>query len=295
MASSKTSKIELRFDHDDKTDPLNDTFGISIGTSVLPNKETCAHGPIFIPFGRLIIWWNTFLFAILIYSVIEIPYSIAFKIIIGPNEPIRIIGLFIDVCLMMDMFIVFRTAYIDEFDRQRIIHDPALIAKKYFTSWFFADLLSCLPLSLVIHSFTNDPNAWQCRLHFVAVNILRIIKLLRIIKIVRTFKIFSENSSKKENANRRRIKRMIIDSLKHIVCMLLMAHYFACFWYGIGVWSSKHSKNSWIQVINENEGSDCSNFVKYSYSFYWAIVTCKLGILYELYISMKMRFMDTYL
>ena len=278
-----STEFEIRFDHGE-IDQLNDTFGIRIGTSVIPKpgklskdesdpkKHTkCPHGPIFIPFGRFIIWWNTFLFALLIYSVIELPYSIAFEIGIDPQQPISIIGFFIDACLMIDIVIVFRTAYICQFDRLRIIHDPILIAKRYLRSWFFVDLLSCLPLEHIIHLFTKDSDAWQY--HMVVIDFLRIIKLLRIVKIVNTFKFFSEHGTKNKNANGR-IKRMIVASAKHISCMVLMAHYFACFWYGIGVWSAKHAKNSWIQIIEQNEGLDCSNFVKYSYSFYW--VSCLL-------------------
>ena len=69
--------------------------------------------------------------------------------------------------------------------------------------------------------------------------------------------------------------------------MLITAHYFACFWYLVGSWTESKGKESWRQLIPE----DSSNFTKYvlarhalhaltfdaccrySYSWYWAIVT----------------------
>lgn len=286
MAYASSGDIELRFDHA-SVDQLNDTFGIRIGTTFVPKAKLadkltndklnhpdekhvnkCYHGPIFIPFGRFIMYWNGFLFCILIWSVIEIPYSIAFGIDIGPDQAIPIIGAFIDFCLIIDIVIAFRTAYIDKFDRLRIIHDPVLIAKRYLKSWFIVDLLSCLPLSYLIYIFTDKASIWHSDLQYF--RLLRILKLLRIFKIINTFQFFREHGIQKNVA---RGERMFVASLKHICLMVFMAHYFACFWYGIGVWSAKHAKNSWIQIIEENDGPDAGNFIKYSYSFYWAIVT----------------------
>eukprot|EP01084_Bolivina_argentea_P085628 154778_1 len=66
---------------------------------------------------------------------------------------------------------------------------------------------------------------------------------------------------------------MILTLLKTLCLMLIIAHYFACFWYTIGLWAHRKNMNSWIDIIIDNGDENASIFAKYSYAFYWAIVT----------------------
>ena len=67
--------------------------------------------PILLPFGPFKTAWNIFLFFILVYSVIEIPFTLS---IIGMqnwqswSSPAGIIGLFTDLCLSIDIIFNFR-------------------------------------------------------------------------------------------------------------------------------------------------------------------------------------------
>merc|ERR1719229_2232962 len=65
--------------------------------------------------------------------------------------------------------------------------------------------------------------------------------------------------------------KLLMMHICRIICMMLLtAHYMACFWFMIGEYAHSTGNSSWIDGITE-ESPD--NVVKYSYSFYWAIVT----------------------
>eukprot|EP01084_Bolivina_argentea_P183755 317044_1 len=69
--------------------------------------------PILLPFGRFKSIWNIFLFFILVYSVVQMPYAISFnsdEYLSSINSATSIIGLFTDFCLMIDILLNFRTA-----------------------------------------------------------------------------------------------------------------------------------------------------------------------------------------
>eukprot|EP01084_Bolivina_argentea_P012318 23084_1 len=210
-------------------DTIHNTFTtVQIGTSVLPpairtkpaenlNKCKCKCPlPIFLPFGQVILMWNAFLCIILLYSIVEIPYHVAFEIRGSATSFVAIFGAFIDICLLMDIVINFRTAYIDKYDRLRIIHDPKLIAKRYLKTWFIIDFLSALPFTYIIILVSQDKANGSTV--FVFFRLLRIIKLIRIVKILKMFHIFREHFHFIPN----RITKMILTLLKTLCLMLII-------------------------------------------------------------------------
>eukprot|EP01083_Nonionella_stella_P174702 606425_1 len=223
--------------------------------------------PIFLPFGPLLCYWNSFLLLMLFYSIVEIPYSIAFEIVPLSTDLSAIIGLIIDICLLFDIILNFRTAYIDQYDRLRIIHDPKLIAKRYITRWFLIDLVSSLPLLFIIISSNSTSDS----MHSAAITV-QFIRLLRVIKFLRIIQyIFHEVTHSMYHLNRE--QKTLLQLMKIIGSMLLIAHFFSCIWYSIGNYAYKHNHPSWIDTIIEYHDFNEGNFTKYSYSFYWAIVT----------------------
>ena len=167
-----------------------------------------------------------------------------------------------------------QTAYIDKYDRLRYVTHPNLIAKRYLSSWFIVDFLSSFPFVHIVYLFvslhdhfhsipTEDHSALVM---FEYLRLLRMLKLLRLIQIVKMFKMIQQHTFDHQTLS-------IISIAKIICIMLLTTHYFACFWYGIGVWSHSEGMTSWIEVIQEEHGESAERFVKYSYAFYWAMVT----------------------
>ena len=271
-------------DTEDNTLGTGTYQGIKIGQSVVTmpkmiDGENMQHRhqkkcscPIFLPYGRFIFWWDVFLTTLLLFSIVEIPYHLAFNIESSPADPIAIIGFFIDLCLTVDIIINFRTAFIDRYDRLRVIVHPKLIAKRYLSTWFIIDFLASTPFTYVIFIISSNGETAANSLKYLS--ILRILKLVRIIKVLKTFHHFRETSFHLPRMDGRRTRTAL--KLFRIICvMVVTAHYFACFWYGIGNWVQQTMPNeaSWIDIIHDNGHGDSDDFTKYSYAFYWAIVT----------------------
>ena len=129
----------------------------------------CYSLPVLHPHGNLRISWDCIVMIILIYTCIEIPFSLAFEIKLSLADPFGALALFIDCLLLFDICLNFRTAYFDDYDHQLLIFDPPRIAKKYFRSWFLLDFITSIPFEFIL-----PENA--------AGNLPSLIKILRIFR-----------------------------------------------------------------------------------------------------------------
>ena len=105
-----------------------------------------------------------------------IPVNLAFK----PEQSVKdlIFETFIDVMFMIDIVLVFNSAYYD--NKFKIVCDKRQIAKEYLRSWFLVDFLSCIPMQLL--AFTS----FNSLLKFTKISkfyrMLKVAKLTRILK-----------------------------------------------------------------------------------------------------------------
>ena len=93
--------------------------------------------------------FNTFYTSIILINQIIIAFLVPGKLAFLENyseEPMFFIvyDLFCDVLFFIDIIIKFFTPI---FSESRLITDKRQIVKKYLKSWFFIDLIICLPLS----------------------------------------------------------------------------------------------------------------------------------------------------
>ena len=84
------------------------------------------------PMGTFRNFWNFIITFLLLYTCIEIPYTIAFEVNLTLDDWSGILAFSIDICLLVDIIINFRTAYFDSYDSLVLITDPKKIAKKLF-------------------------------------------------------------------------------------------------------------------------------------------------------------------
>jgi hypothetical protein len=135
--------------------------------------------------------WNVALLLIIIALAVTVPYRIAFEDV-TPIEWIYI-DTFVDFTFIIDMILNFFTAM--ESDQGEVIGDRKQIISSYLKSWFFVDLTSCIPISLIQYLTTNE--AAQVDSNGNSLVNLRIIKLtrlprlyrlLRLVKLMRLYK-----------------------------------------------------------------------------------------------------------
>eukprot|EP01084_Bolivina_argentea_P132951 234615_1 len=205
------------------------------------------------PVGPFRSLWDMFVMLILVYTSIEIPYIIAF----GHSNITFIVGLVVDGFLFIDIILNMHTAYFDKYDRLRLVTNKKSICLQYFKTWFTIDFITCIPFELLP---ADGPG-------YIYLKVFRLFRLFRILKILRFIKMFRIFDSFMKQFVIREV--LLALRLFKILCgMLLCAHFAACLWWYVG----SKTENSWIDE-NDLRDDNIDNFTKYSFSWYWAVVT----------------------
>eukprot|EP01083_Nonionella_stella_P144861 453033_1 len=220
------------------------------------------------PVGPFRCIWDIIVMILLIYTSIEIPYSISF----GTTSTTSYIGLAVDILLFFDIFLNFHTAYFDKYDNLRLVINKRYICKKYFRSWFVIDFITCIPFEFIFREDIavahddDDNNA------FVYIKVLRVFRLLRIIKILRFLKMLRIFDAFMKQFIVREVI-VVMKLCKVVFGMLMFAHFAACLWWFVG----DHTSPSWIDDqelrIDGLLVSKYDTWERYSFAWYWAVVT----------------------
>ena len=64
------------------------------------------------------------------------------------DDPLVIVDYIVDVMFIIDIFINFRTTFVDTNDE--VVSDPCRVAVNYMKNWFIVDLLAAIPFELLI-------------------------------------------------------------------------------------------------------------------------------------------------
>lgn len=122
----------------------------------------------------------------LIYTILVTPFRIAYydddplewiiidTIVINHYPHHSFVRAKIDSFFAIDIALNFVTAYFDQY--HQLIHDRKKIAWGYLTGWFFIDLISIIPISLMLNSHGDYASL---------VRIARIPRLYRLIKMAK--------------------------------------------------------------------------------------------------------------
>ena len=108
-------------------------------------KTQIASTGLFPTFGRINLTYKSLILVNQIIISIMIPFKLAFM---EDNEDwfYVIYDLFLDLLFFTDILIRFNTPI---YSQGRLITDRKLIARNYFKTWFFFDLIACLPMSYI--------------------------------------------------------------------------------------------------------------------------------------------------
>eukprot|EP01083_Nonionella_stella_P029364 80845_1 len=215
------------------------------------------------PVGPFRCIWDMFVMVLLIYTSIEIPFTMSF----GQTNTASYVSVSVDCFLLIDIFFNFHTAYFDKYDRLRLVTNKTYIFKKYLRTWFFLDFVTCIPFQLIFDMAQVQGTQKDSTTALDYIKILRVFRLLRILKILRFLKMLRIFDTFMRQFVVREVI-VVMKILKIIFGMILFAHFAACLWWFVGTATSP----SWIDTHKLREGGH-STFTKYSYSWYWAVVT----------------------
>ncbi|CAK0847430.1 unnamed protein product, partial [Prorocentrum cordatum] len=124
--------------------------------------------------------WDLFVGALVLYSVMVIPFRFGFGI--QDDGFSEAIDCTVDFLFFVDICLSFRTGYLDSEGGVNTI--PSHIRNRYLRGWFVIDLISTLPWAAIVSA--SVPEAKQ---NTAASRLLRFTRLTRMLKMARVIKI----------------------------------------------------------------------------------------------------------
>ena len=142
---------------------------MSLGADVLPEYKLQApkiHPWTILHYSPFKAFWDWLILFLVIYTAIVTPYVASFILTrddknstktptpldTGPvtvySDPLVIVDYIVDIMFIIDIFINFRTTFVDENDE--VVSHPCRIAVHYLKTWFIIDLVAAIPFELLI-------------------------------------------------------------------------------------------------------------------------------------------------
>lgn len=204
------------------------------------------------PQNKFFTYWNLLMLIFIIYSIILMPYFMVFE---ADNIIVNNCELIMNIFFLIDIVINFNTAVIEN---NLIIIDRKVIAIKYLKSFFFIDLVSSIPLEILLGNTSS---------------INKLLRFLKIPKLIRIFKmsklsIFEKIFEKYDRvAYYFRIRMGFLKIIKIFVITFILLHLASCLLCYI---SYNKSTTSWIIAKQLQNKSDIEIYLR---SLYFCIVT----------------------
>uniref|UniRef100_A0A094ZI63 Potassium voltage-gated channel protein eag n=1 Tax=Schistosoma haematobium TaxID=6185 RepID=A0A094ZI63_SCHHA len=144
-------------------------------------------------------------------------------------ELLTIMDAIIDIIFGVDIVLNFHTSFVGA--GGEVVADPPVIRMNYLSGWFTLDLLACLPYEILKYCWPVD----NTEVYYL-MDALRIIRLLRIGRAARRIDQYLEY-----------VSTLL---LLMILCFFLLAHWFACAWYAVGIFDIENKiYYGWIPRI----------------------------------------------
>eukprot|EP00210_Caulerpa_lentillifera_P001188 g1144.t1 len=235
------------------------------------SEEESLWKSIFRPF-RMLLWdviyptstfrtrWDLYMLVLFVYVCVISPYTICFGIEAPLSSPLGVLDMLVNVSFGFDIFLNFRTAYIDE--NNRPILDRRKIAAAYSKSWLLIDTVSILPLD----SLVTNKSLGFFKL-FKATRIVKIVKILRLLKIVKMLRIVKIPTQLRHLETM--FNRGVLRLITFMSAAILVTHLCACFFY-YASYLEGFDPDTWVWISNLEASS---NFDKYVTALYWSMST----------------------
>ena len=227
---------------------------------LLANKSAQAHNCIH-PRNQCLVAWDLYVTLLLILVCVITPLNLAFDGNAEPTVERTVFETWIDVSFMVDIVIVFNTAYYD--DAYKFICDKKVIARGYLTSWFAIDLISCIPLQLL--TFTSFNNLFKFARLSKLYRMVKIARLARVLKVLKTGSRIARYIQILSRAD------FGWDRLLFAIFMfVLLCHIASCSWIMVALYEESQYNDCWL---SQGGYSALEGFDLYVAAFYFTITT----------------------
>ena len=195
------------------------------------------------------------------YLIVFIPVFFVFEY---ENIFWKILDRIMDIFFIIDIFINFNTTYIIIDNKYELSRKK--IAIKYLKSYFFIDLLSSIPISIILDIYQISNNSSNNKM----LKFILLPKLIRTLKITKIFKLSNKLNSLKLSGYWRfklKIHENFFKTLYIAGITYLVLHLAACVFIAIGK-ISYFENETWIykeNLINESDSQIYFNSVYYCF------------------------------
>jgi CRP-like cAMP-binding protein len=222
--------------------------------------------------------WDCVVGAMVLYSVIAIPYRVGFRKESPVGGAFYIVDWMIDGWFMLDIMVTCNTAVLDE-STELFILDRKKIFNIYSQFWLWIDVMSCIPFDTIATGAGGVTGA------YATLRLVRVLRLARLLKIVRMFKLKRLRKTI-ENMN---VSPSLIAMFSLVFQITFLSHFIACFWFYLSTedvtgvappdisyadspWYDLPDQRqvTWVTVGNLQYSSELDQYVA---AIYWVITT----------------------
>ena len=139
------------------------------------------------------------------------------------NVALVVFEVFVDIFFLLDMVIIFLSAYLDPVDNGEVFRSPKMIATHYLKRGFIVDFLSVLPLFLrpLAMAITEKVSKTHNSIMIGLVTVFRLMKLLRLRKLSTLIRNLHQSIEIKNQ-----LKRFFV-----LLLLVIFVHIQSCFLY----------------------------------------------------------------
>ena len=223
---------------------------------------------IFHPKSTFKLMWNFLLMLLLFYTATVLPYRICFDFL--QSEKWSVLDICVDSFFFTDILVSFNTGLLSV--QEKVSYNRKKIAAKYIKSWFFIDLVSCVPLDYIL-SKQSDRAIYNRFLRILRVSrIYKIVKILRLLKLLRfTRSQFLDTflTTNKFNSNLTRI-------IGFIICIALFIHISGCIWFYVSNLDDTQ-RFTWTDKLRISDKEDFEVYLTCVYFVFTTFTTVGYG------------------
>jgi len=217
-------------------------------------------GRLVVPFNPMHhnrLYWDLFvIIPILVYLCVAMPFTMCFAYVPRGGHALFETGL--DLIFCCDIIISFLTGILiqdeDEAGEEYIEYDAAIVAKNYILSWFFLDLISALPLNLLI-KMKGIENFQYFKLlkSGKALKALRLVRVFKIAKIVKSVRGLGVNMMDETRVDQleeifsNNFARSALMLFKITLQITFINHLLCCLWVYVGRQGDYDGINNWLR------------------------------------------------
>ena len=243
-------------------------------------KKSCARSPLWQKYllrpdstGKII--WDAVAVGLLLYTIIIAPLRLGFSIEDLCPEAIFMFEMLIDIAFVIDLLLNFITAsFNDTVHGTELDFNPLHIARDYLKSWFVIDLLSSMPIDLIMSLALNgcpgNAELFVYELNVTEITkaedsnrakLLRMVRMLRLMKLAKLLRVLKLQNRVNDLGDRfpQLINLTFFKLIRLLFLTIYIAHLLACgfYWVGASIFYSEdptERAHSWLSNPSTLDG-----------------------------------------